>query len=1063
MDLDTLYKKLDGYFNTIDKAILTRQDPVTGLLPASTAVNAHGDYTDAWVRDNVYSILSVWGLGLAYRRLDPNHYRTYALNQSVVKLMRGLLIAMMRQSDRVEAFKVTLDPSKSLHAKYGTSTGLPVVGDEEWGHLQIDATSLFLLMLAQMTASGLRIVFTLDEVNFVQNLVHYISRAYCTPDYGIWERGHKINTGITEINCSSVGMAKAALQAMSGFNLFGNVASQDAKIHVVPSDVSRSRTTLKGLLPRESNSKETDAALLSIIGFPAYAIEDEALVEETRTNILQKLGGRYGCKRFLLDGHQSLLEDSSRLHYEGAELRQFEHIESEWPLFFTYLLLDALLRDDHEAVEHWRTKLEPLFVEQDGERLLPELYYVPLDSIEAEKAMPGSQARRPNENLPLVWAQSLYLLSDMIIDGLLRPADIDPLQRREAIGRTRRIHTLIPVLAENENVQEQLANLGFNSETPEQVKPVRILHARQLSKVHAQIGINSKLGLSGRPILETRTATTSRLHRLYGEEIIFLPYYFNPRGFYFSYDANLLVEQFRSSIRVLGKNWQQPGQPVIAFLVRESMLTEENRKVVLKLLNEFQNGECESTPVKTGPLAQLLTTASVERIDHLHGYTLKDSVIGVYNHVIKHRPCVSQPQSLSARELDALESGTDSFLINTLETEENPHARSHALAMLWQRHGAEFQIRFFDQTISLSELGDRFYDTACTCENWGVVRHLAETLGKSDERLEDVLLDIVMRQKRLAVGRSYSEKATFSEPTNNADIISTITEFCGNNTAENVLTQEILLHLGHLLRSDPQLFDSLLTLRTWYMVQLLVGQISRQDDLPISDAYQALINLPPSKVFSLLRYELRNLSTKPTQLADQESLHIAGELQIRTIGAHEMPENGDAHKDWAQWRIQTGMVGLLPEGFYKKVWHMLSQCDGLVIGDKYSVKNRIGSELTLETTAGERSFDLRIDSLLQGINAPDYRQLNIEVIEALANLLSQNPDIKISNDLVLDVVIGHAVRIAWKKNHDHNTPYEEQKGLAWQSFYTLSPGEARAAFIEATLYLVDMPTQAITA
>ena len=44
-------------------------------------------------------------------------------------------------------------------------------------------------MLAQMTASGLRIVFTIDEVNFVQNLVHYISRTYRTPDYGIWERG----------------------------------------------------------------------------------------------------------------------------------------------------------------------------------------------------------------------------------------------------------------------------------------------------------------------------------------------------------------------------------------------------------------------------------------------------------------------------------------------------------------------------------------------------------------------------------------------------------------------------------------------------------------------------------------------------------------------------------------------------------------------------------------------------------------------------------------------------------------------------------------------------------
>jgi phosphorylase kinase alpha/beta subunit len=45
---------------------------VSGLLPASTAVNVHGDYTDAWVRDNVYSILAVWGVALAYRKLEDD-------------------------------------------------------------------------------------------------------------------------------------------------------------------------------------------------------------------------------------------------------------------------------------------------------------------------------------------------------------------------------------------------------------------------------------------------------------------------------------------------------------------------------------------------------------------------------------------------------------------------------------------------------------------------------------------------------------------------------------------------------------------------------------------------------------------------------------------------------------------------------------------------------------------------------------------------------------------------------------------------------------------------------
>lgn len=69
--------------------------------------------------------------------------------------MRGLLMSMMRQRKKVEKFKVTQNPEDALHAKYSALTGKPVVGDRDWGHLQMDATSLYLLILAQMTASGI--------------------------------------------------------------------------------------------------------------------------------------------------------------------------------------------------------------------------------------------------------------------------------------------------------------------------------------------------------------------------------------------------------------------------------------------------------------------------------------------------------------------------------------------------------------------------------------------------------------------------------------------------------------------------------------------------------------------------------------------------------------------------------------------------------------------------------------------------------------------------------------------------------------------------------------------
>ena len=148
------------------------------------------------------------------------------------------------------------------------------------------------------------------------------------------------------------------------------------------------------------------------------------------------------------------------------------------------------------------------------------------------------------------------------------------------------------------------------------------------------------------------------------------------------------------------------------------------------------------------------------------------------------------------------------------------------------------------------------------------------------------------------------------------------------------------------------------------------------------------------------------------------------------------------------------MIGPLSPVFYKDIWYLLRQCSGLVIGDKYNVQNRIGSELTLESTAGERSFALKIDALLQSIDAPDYRQLNIELIESLARLFKENPDLHLEDDLIMDVLIGHAVRISWEKD-SVSKHYDEQRSEAWKAFYTRSPAETDKAFLEAFMFLLS--------
>lgn len=49
------------------------------------------------------------------------------------------------------------------------------------------------------------------------------------------------------------------------------------------------QSILHSMLPRASSSKEVDASVLSVISYPAFAVEDSELVEITKQEIITKL------------------------------------------------------------------------------------------------------------------------------------------------------------------------------------------------------------------------------------------------------------------------------------------------------------------------------------------------------------------------------------------------------------------------------------------------------------------------------------------------------------------------------------------------------------------------------------------------------------------------------------------------------------------------------------------------------------------------------------------------------------------------------------------------------
>ncbi|XP_032511706.2 probable phosphorylase b kinase regulatory subunit alpha isoform X6 [Danaus plexippus] len=610
--------RLDYYQRVVHKLILDHQQPVTGLFPASSN-NDH-----AWIRDNLYCILAVWGLSMAFKKIadqDEDRAKTYELEQSCVKLMRGLLNAMMQQKDKVEKFKSTQHPLDSLHAKYSSITGCTVVKDNEWGHLQIDAISLYLLILAQMTASGLQIVFSLDEVALIQNLVFYIESAYCTPDYGIWERGDKTNHGLPELNASSIGMAKAALEAMNELDLFGARGGPSSVIHVLADEAQKCQAVLQSMLPRESNSKELDSGLLSIISYPAFAVDDPQLINKTRETIVSKLQGKYGCKRFLRDGHKTPREDPNRLYYEPWELRMFENIECEWPLFFCYLILDYWFQNDKTNATEYLQKLEKIMIrkEDDGIKLVPELYAVPIDKANQEQQEPGSQDRIPLGRCPFLWGQSLYILGKLLQEGFLAVGELDPLNRRLCSEKKPDVVVQIVILAEDNEIRDKLLEYDLHVQTISEVAPIEVQPARVLSHLYTYLGRNKKLGLSGRKSRDVGILSTSKLYSLNDRIFAFTPQFSDMTRFYIASDYELMVDLLKAEINFLKSSWQNLlGRPLIVLTLNEMNLDQGKIPMaMITTMKKLKSGYINGTRVMLGNLGDFLNTSAITNLSFL--------------------------------------------------------------------------------------------------------------------------------------------------------------------------------------------------------------------------------------------------------------------------------------------------------------------------------------------------------------------------------------------------------------------------------------------------------------
>ncbi|XP_036296549.1 phosphorylase b kinase regulatory subunit beta isoform X2 [Pipistrellus kuhlii] len=990
-DHESLWEKLDRFYRIVKATVLLYQSPTTGLFPTKTC---SGD-RHARVQDSLYCAAAAWAVALAHRRIDDDKGRTHELEHSAVKCMRGILYCYMRQADKVQQFKQDPRPATCLHSVFDVRTGDEVLSYGEYGHLQINAVSLYLLYLVEMISSGLQIIYNTDEVSFIQNLVFCVERVYRVPDFGVWERGSKYNNGSTELHSSSVGLAKAALEAINGFNLFGNQGCSWSVIFVDLDAHNRNRQTLCSLLPRESRSHNTDAALLPCISYPAFALDDEALFGQTLDKVVRKLKGKYGFKRFLRDGYRTALEDPHRRYYKPAEIKLFDGIECEFPLFFLYMIIDGVFRGHAAQVKEYQDLLAPvLHRTAEGYPVVPKYYYVPADFVELEKRSPGSQKRFPSncgrDGKLFLWGQALYIIAKLLTDELISPQDIDPIQRYVPIQSQRNVSMRfsnqgplendlvvhVALIAESQRLQVFLNTYGIQTQTPQQVEPIQIWAQQELVKAYFHLGVNNKLGLSGRPARPIGCLGTSKIYRILGKTVVCYPIIFDLSDFYLSQDVLLLIDDIKNALQFIRQYWKMHGRPLFLVLVREDNIRGSRFSPVLDMLASFKKGEVGGVKVHVDRLQTLISGAVVEQLDFLRiSDTEEPPEFKSFEELElpKHSKVKRQSSASQATELELQpdvslaewRARPTQDILQKLEDCSGLASQVILLGILLKREGPTF----ITKEGTVSDHIERVYRKAGSKKLWLAVRSGAAFTRKFASSIAPHVTTLLVHGKQVTLGAFGHEEEVISNPLSPSVIQDMIYKCNTHDEREAVIQQELVIHVGWAIANSPELFSGMLKIRVGWIIHAMQYELQlRAGGQAAEDLYQ----LSPSAVKQLLMDILQ-----PQQ-------------------------NG---RSWLNRRQINGCLNRTPAGFYDRVWQILERTpNGLVVAGKHLPQQPTLSDMTMY----EMNFSLLVEDMLGNIDQPKYRQIIVELLMVVSVVLERNPELEFQDKVDLDRLVREA-------------------------------------------------------
>lgn len=897
-------------------------------------------------------------------------------------------------------------------------TGDAIYSEAEYNHLQIDAVALYLLTLSQMTTSGLEIVYTTDEVNFIQNLVFYVERAYRTPDFGMWERGSKYNNGTTELHASSIGMAKAALEAVNGCNLFGEQGAAWSVIFVDIDAHNRNRTIFESILPRESCSKNTDGALLPTLGWPAFSIHENPIKHRAMKKAVHRLKGRYGFKRFIRDGYRTMMEDKKRRHYEVAEVKNFDGIECEWPMFFIYMIIDCVFRGDKKGKDEYMALLDKVLYSSADGQLVPMCYYVPKEVLEFERCNPGSQEKVPSPEGStggvFMWGQALYFIAQLLNEELLLVNELDVIRRNlpalerpkfstrysKFQGTAPDLVIQVVLIAESVRLQQLLATYGIQTQTPHQVEPIQIWSPKELTKAYSHLGVNSKLGLTGRPSRPFGVLSTSKIYRACSHTIVCYPLLFELSDFYLAQDVALVMDDCKNDLAFLSKCWKLHGRPTWCMIIRENAIKGQNFGHFLNLLSQFKKGNVDGIHIRLGKLQSFLTTGCVEHLDFLNSipdpdFQAFEEKVGVSSfRSLTEIPKITDKDDDFHLEEKVLERTSTPDLMNYYKSHNGITNQATILKVLFKREGPNF--RCDGQTVS--QRMEAHITKAGVCKKWSVVRLLSALLGKSVDSLAPSITSVLVRGKQVTLGVFKEDEVILDKPVAPKELTEILYRQCRPfDIRQAVLQQEIILAIGKLIVFAPRLFDGILKIRIGWILQAMVVEMEN-----MAGHYVDIHSLSPHQV--------------------KETLYTV--LTLNTMEAHRRTP--------FQKRQLDGALNRVPKDFYCRIWKILERTPGgIKVAGLYLPQQPTLSDMTMN----ELNFSMLVEQMLCRLGDPVNRQGIVEAVMVVSTILERNPELSFDKSVMLDSLLMEAYAEFKKDNNMEGCTDEE--GL--RRFFNMPP------------------------